>query len=274
MPDTFSLSIDWSSLFTCFLLFTRYSGVFMSLPGIGTEEVPMAIRVPLALILAAISVTTGAHVDVPDSYIEGGLMVCSEFCVGFLLGAVPYYIVASLAVAGQVTAATIGLGQATLIDPSIGEPVSVLSRLQSFIAVSVFLAIDGHHAVLRAAMEPPNALGIGTFRPDSDVAMILVERLSHTFELAVTIAGPTLVAILLAQFVLGLLTKFVPQVNVFIVSLPLTIGLGLFILAETLPMFRDHFIREFGRTDEITAQILRAGAPGSTSGASSIVKTP
>lgn len=259
MPDTFALNIDWSGLWTWFLFFVRFGGVLSSLPGIGTEEVPMTTRVSLSMILSAISAFTGVPAEVPESALTGAGMLAVEFIYGYLIGAVPFYIVASLAVAGQVTAATIGLGQATMIDPSIGEPVSVLSRFQSFVAVSVFLAIDGHHAVLRAAMEPPGGMGLGVFRPNADVAMILVERMSHTFELAVTISGPILVAVLLAQFVLGLLTKFVPQVNVFIISLPLTIGLGMFILAGTLPTFRDHFIREFNATEEIIGKIVGAG---------------
>ena len=262
MPESFSLSIDWSGLWTWFLFFVRFGGVLTSLPGIGGDEVPMSVRATLALMLAAIGAYTGVHSAVPDSYVVGGFMLASEFVYGFLIGAVPFYIVASLAVAGQVTAATIGLGQATLIDPSIGEPVSVLSRLQSFIAISVFLAIDGHHAVLRAAMAPPGGMAPGSFEPNADVAMILVERMSHTFALAVTISGPILVAVLLAQFVLGLLTKFVPQVNVFIISLPLTIGLGMFILAGTLPTFRDHFIREFAATEEIIGRLVVAGTGG------------
>lgn len=253
-------SIDFSSLWTWFLLFTRFSGLLHVLPGVGTEEVPFTFRIPLALVLGFVVMFTGAHAAVPESIAEGGLIILTEFALGYLLGIIPSLIISSLALAGQVIAATIGLAQATLIDISLGDQVSVLSRLQSLIATVVFLAVDGHHVVIRAASMIGNDVGIGLYRPGMDVFMILAERFSASFELAVIISGPILVTILVTQFVLGLLTRFIPQVNIFIISLPLTIGVGLFIIQYTMPGFLIRMSKEFGTLQELIGRILVAGS--------------
>ncbi len=252
-----TIPLDFTGFWTWFLLFTRFTALLYSLPGIGTEEVPMPVRVTLAIVISSVLTISGAMATLPIHLAEAGLMILTEFALGYLLGAIPLYIVGSLAVAGQVTAASIGLGQASMIDPSLGEHVSVLGRLQALMAVAIFLIVDGHHVVISAASDFTTHFGIGFFRPDANTAQLLVERFSHSFELAVVVSGPILVTILVTQFVLGLLTKFVPQVNVFIVSLPLTIGVGLFIAAYTLPSLGRQLIKEFSYTEEYEAALMR-----------------
>lgn len=254
--EGFTTPFDLGGFWTWFLLFTRLSGVFLVLPGVGTDEIPLPFRATFTMVLSGVLVAAGAQAVLPQHAPEAALMIVTEFFLGYLLGAIPSFIVSSLAIAGQVTAASIGLAQASLIDVSLGEHVSVLARVQALLATVVFLLIDGHHVVLRAAATISKDIGIGVFRPDDSTASLLLERFGASFELAVIIAGPVLVTILLTQFVLGLLTKFVPQVNVFIVSLPLTIFLGLFITGFTMPALIDHMTAEYRGIEEAAFLIL------------------
>ena len=218
----------------------------------------MTFRGTLALVLSAVLAIAGIQAQLPGDFLQGGVMVGCEYLLGYVMGVIPQMVLGALAVSGQVISASIGLGQATLIDPSLGEQVSVLSKLQSMIGVSVFLLIDGHHVVLRAASQLVGDLGVGLFRPGDAIASILVERFSHAFEVAVLMTGPVLVTILVTQFVLGLLTKFVPQVNVFIVSMPLTIGVGLFLVIKTMPAMTEILVREYSTVEEFTAKVMTA----------------
>jgi flagellar biosynthesis protein FliR len=250
------LPIDFSGVWTWFLLFTRLSGVLFVLPGIGTDEVPMTFRASIAMLLAAVMTAAGAHAASPGSLAEGALMIGTEFLLGYVLGVIPAMIVYSLSVAGQVSAAAIGLGQATLIDISLGESISVLARIEAMIATAIFLLIDGHHVVLRAAFSTMNDVGIGMFRPSPELAALFVDRFQASFDLAITVSGPVLVTILLTQFVMGLLTKFVPQVNIFIISLPLTIAVGLFVTEFTLPALVRVLLSQFNLVEELLARVL------------------
>jgi flagellar biosynthetic protein FliR len=245
-----NIGIDLGGFWTWFLLWVRFTSLLTVLPGIGTEEIPTPFRALLAVALSFVLVVTGASAVAPESLLQGLLMITSEIFLGYLIGVIPSLVVASAAIAGQLTAGVIGLGQASMIDHSLGEQSTTIGRLQSLLASVIFLLVNGHHTVIRAVSKISGDVGIGMFHPGEDTFQIFLERFKEAFSLAIVIASPILVTILVTQFVLGLLTKFVPQVNVFIISLPLTVGVGLFVLDYTLPAFVIHVAEQFGAIEE------------------------
>lgn len=251
-----SETFDFSAYWTWFLIWTRMTGVFIALIGVGTDQVPITIRAAITMVISLLVVINGPRAASPEHLMHGGVMILSEFFIGYLLAIIPRYIVSGITVAGQVTTGVIGLGQANMIDHSLGESVAILATLQTLIAVTVFLALDGHHAVILAAAKPIGGESIGTFLPNMYTAALLIERFQGLFVLSVSVAAPILVALLVTQFVLGIITKAVPQVNVFIVSLPLTIGMGLFILAYTATSMTTNLVHEFQSLEEYLMELL------------------
>lgn len=250
--------VDYTNLWAWFLIFVRLEGLMVSLPGIGTDQVPGTFRNALALALSFSLAMTGLKAVIPETAAEGGLMIACEFILGYLIGAIPSYIISSLAIAGQTTSGAIGLGQANMIDPSLGESIAVLARLGMLVGTVVFLTLDGHHILIRAASSTVGDIGLGVFRPDASTAKLLMERFSRAFELAIVISAPILVTLLVTQFVLGLITKFIPQVNIFIISLPLTIGIGLYITEFTFPGVANHMREEFAMIPEFLSRLFTA----------------
>ncbi len=242
--------IDFSLCWSWFLIFCRMSGMFTSLPGIGTEQVPAIVRLCASLILSAVIVSSGVQAAEPAAAAEGLLMIGSEFLFGYLLGVIPNLIISGVAVAGQVTSGAIGLAQASMIDPSLGTQTTVLAHINTMIASIIFLAVDGHHTVIRAASGDLGGIGVGIFRPTESVAAMLLDRFEALFSLALVMSAPILVTVLVTQFVFGLITKFVPKVNVFIVSFPLLVLLGIFLSDVTLPSLAKHVIAEFNNMSE------------------------
>lgn len=250
--------LDFTALWTWALLFVRMTGLFTSMPGIGTEQVPETLRILPALIIAACVTMSGTSAAFPEHLAEGGLMIITEFLLGYVLGAIPAFVMSGLTVAGQVISGSIGLGQANMIDQSLGESISVLSRLKSQVAILVFLSINGHHAMIRAASMTAGDLGVGMFRPGMETSTILLNRFVASFELALSVSAPVLVTALVTNFVLGLVTKFVPQVNIFIISLPLAIIVGFFIIAATFTGLSLHTLNELSLIDEFAQRIIMA----------------
>jgi len=255
------IDIDYAPLWTGFLLFCRFSAMLVSLPGIGARMAPETVYVFIAIGMATAYTMVAPPAADPQNLGIGFLMIASELLLGYLIGAIPLFITSSLAVAGQITSASIGLGQANLIDPSLGESVAILARLQLLIGTLLFLIIDGHHAIIRAASGLLVEIPVGVFSPNGDVAAILVSQFGSAFQLAITITAPILVTVLLTQFIFGLLTKFVPQVNIFIISLPLTIGLGLYIIQFTFPGMTSNLFKHFSEMEEVAGRIMVAGDP-------------
>ncbi len=252
--------IDFSFLWVFIMFFARFGGLFTSLPGVGTEQVSTALRIPIVLVFAAVTSLTGLKVPEATNVIQGALMISGEFLIGYLLGLIPSFIISALAVTGQVTAGAIGIGQAAMIDPSLGESVSVLARVESLLATALFLLIDGHHIIIKAATGVGHDVALGTFRPDSHIALLLIERFADSFVFAMTIAAPVLSTILVTQFVFGLITKFVPTINIFIMSLPVTIGMGLYMIAFSLPELTTHLIEQYREIQEVAARVVSYAA--------------
>lgn len=249
--NIFDLSVYW----TWFLLFVRMSGVFSSMPGLGTNQIPDVFRKAIAMLLAFTVTLSGVRAPEVQNFPEGALMIIMEYIFGVLLGSIPSFIVAGAALAGQIGSTAIGLAGANLIDPSLGVGIADLAVIQSLIATVLFLLVDGHHVIIRAAALPVGDLAIGLFRPDSESLGLLISRFSAIFELAVTLCAPILVTILVTQFVMGLLTKFVPQVNVFLMSLPLTVGLGLFVATITFSEMTSYILREYAVMQDVVSQL-------------------
>lgn len=248
--------LDFSAFWAWFLIFCRMSGMFSTLPGIGTEQVPAIVRMSTSLIISLVITMAGVHATVPESGAEGLLMIGSEYLFGYLLGVIPSLIIAGVAVAGQVTAGAIGLAQASMVDPSLGGTTTVLAHINTMIATVIFLLVDGHHTVIRAASGNLGAIGAGVFRPNEQVAAMLLDRFEALFQLAVVMSAPILVTVLVTQFVFGLITKFVPKVNVFIVSFPLLVLLGVFLSDVTIPSMTKHVISEFNDMSEYLGGFL------------------
>lgn len=247
--------LDLNPVLVWILLMSRFGGVFLSLPGVGTEEISPTFRLWAGITISIALTFTGVTAPEPAHAGELMLMIAAEFSLGYLLGSIPAYIMGGLAVSGQVVAGAIGLGQANMIDRSLGGSVSVLARLNILVATVVFLMIDGHHIILRAAAGTPGELGLGLWRSDIETARILQDQLVTSFELALRVSAPILVTTLITQFVLGLITKFIPQVNIFIISLPLSVMVGLYLMAYTFDGLAKFTVIEFAKIEEVTGQI-------------------
>lgn len=251
-----ALEYDIAPLWTFFLIFTRLVSLLYVLPGVGTDQVPIQFRIYLALSIACIGAISVPQIPMPETPSAVALAILAEFFYGFALSLLPSLVLGGLAVSGQVVAGVIGLAQANMIDRSLGESISVLSRFNMTLGTLIFLAIDGHHIILRTATLELGASKPGVFFSFDAAIEILSKAFSSSFELAIVISAPILIATLITQFVLGLITKFVPQVNIFIISLPLSIFMGLYIMSYTIDPFNNLIVDEFRLLEEYAAAIV------------------
>lgn len=227
------------------------------MPGVSQNQVPAFAKTAASMVIGMAVVIGGLRAPVPDNMTEVIIMVGAEYLIGFIFGFIPAILLAGVMVAGQVTTGAIGLGQANMIDPSLGANVSVLSRLQSLVGAGVFLLINGHHACIKASANFFGTIEVGEFRPGYEMAMLLLEKFSYAFELAVSVSAPILITVLVTQFVLGLITKFVQQVNIFIISLPVGLIVGLFITIFTLNGLTEFLIDDFLELPDFFHQITK-----------------
>lgn len=218
------------------LLVTRYFAMLMILPGIGLGDRGAIVRGPAACVLAYASLCgTEKYAALPDHWLSMLGAGVFELLFGAALGLLPLFVVAGVQTGAAVASTTMGLGAASLFDPTSGTTVPELARIFGDLTVIVFLAIGGHYAVIYAASGLGESFVPGGSFSISDAAQLLVSQTADVFRLGVMVSAPIVVALLLTQFVMGLISKVVPTVNIFIISFPLTIGIGLILAMLVLP---------------------------------------
>lgn len=244
-------------IWTFILLFSRFSALFMVLPGMSEGQKGLLVRAPAIFVLSCVSMASTQRAALPEDPIIMAALVGTEFLLGFVLGMIPMLVIAAVQMGAQLATGTMGLGAAQLFDPTTGGSVSDLARIQGDLAVLLFLAIGGHYTVIYAASGLSGAFAPGAFIPDSATFNIILTRAGTLFSTGIMIAAPVVVALLLTQFVMGLISRAVPSINIFIVSFPLTIGIGFVITALALPEIMILIEKEYVGSEAAISDILQ-----------------
>lgn len=223
------------------LIFIRITGLFVVAPVFGRQNLPAYYKIGFSFIMAIILSYTiknpslGSYTSIL-SYI---LLVAKEFIIGLTLGYISYFILTSIYLAGQMIDLHIGFGMVSVFDPETNIQIPVTANFYFILTMLVFLAIDGHHLIIYTLTESFEILPIGSRLAIEQPLMDFVLKLfGSVFAISFKIAAPVTAAVLIADLALGVIAKAVPQVNVFIVGLPLKIILGLGIILITLTAFR------------------------------------
>jgi flagellar biosynthetic protein FliR len=164
-----------------------------------------------------------------------GIGVISEVILGVIIGLSVRMVFSGIQLAGQLAGFQMGLAIANVMDPVTSTQASILAQINNLIAMLIFLSMDAHHWLFRALVEsfrmvPPFNVQFG-----SSVIFQLMGLGGKLFVIAIQVAAPIMAALLLTSVVFGLMARTVPQMNVFIVAMPLKIIVGLLFLALSLP---------------------------------------
>jgi flagellar biosynthetic protein FliR len=162
--------------------------------------------------------------------------ILGELAIGAALGLAVRFTLAGIGLAGELAAVQMGVGLPAALDPQSMSQVSSVNHLLDQIAILTFLAVGGHHALLAAlaqslSLVPPLSVGLG-----GGATEFLAGLFTSALLLSIRVAAPVGTALLATTVALGLLNRVAPQVNVFLVSFALTIGVGLLVLLAALPV--------------------------------------
>ena len=130
-----------------------------------------------------------------------------------------------------------GLSIANVLDPLTNTQMSPIAQLNKQIAMFAFLAMDAHHWFLRALIESFHLVPLFDFQFNSPLMEHLIRLTSNMFLIAIKVGAPVMAVLFISTVVFGLVARTVPQMNVFIVAMPLKIGVGLLFLGFSLPYF-------------------------------------
>lgn len=220
------------------LIFVRMTGLFVIAPIFGTRNIPAYLKIGFSFMLALILVST---IEVQELYFsniyEYFILILKEFVVGITLGYVAYLVFTAIYVAGQFIDMQIGFGVVNVIDPVSSIQVSITSTFYFVLCMLVFLICKGHYVLIRALFASYNYIPVGAGVFGKDIVSDILRVFGNIFLTAFKISAPITAAILITDVALGIISKTVPQLNVFMVGMPLKIILGLVVMVVTIPMF-------------------------------------
>jgi flagellar biosynthetic protein FliR len=230
-----TLVIDIAWIVTVILVAVRLGAVLLLTPIFSLGSIPGHVRVLFVFALAAMLVGgLGVGARLPVESIASLLSaILIEGIIGALLAFGLFTAFATFMLAGRIVDMQLGFAVANLIDPTTRTQVPLLGSFLNVVAVVAFFAIDGHHMIIRGIAFSLEQIPPGTGLPVMDLGAVVVQ-FGAMFLYAVALVAPVIFTLLLIDVVIAVIARTMPQVNVFIVTLPLKIFVGLVMLALSL----------------------------------------
>lgn len=232
------------------MLFVRLAAAVMVMPGLGGQRVPTRVQLLFALALSFLLLPVlGAQV--PAMPRTGGalvLLILGEVLVGVFLGMIAQATMAALHIAGTTMGFQTGLTNAFSFDAVAEQQSSLLTTFLTTLALVIIFSTDLHHLMLRAMVDSYDLFPVGRPLPLGEFTDTFARTLSDAFILGLKLAAPMIAFGLIFYAGLGLLSRLVPQMQVFFVGLPIQMIAGLWMLMVALPMIFLLFLRQFEET--------------------------
>ena len=242
-------AITGTYFYVFFVIFLRVTSFYFAAPVFGGAGVPPHTKIGLGLLTSIVLLfaVEMENFHLPGTMAEFALLAVVEILVGLLLGYAVSLLFAGLQFAGMMMGYQMGFAVANVLDPTSREQVSILGHFLFIFGILYFLTLDGHHLLIRGladsfVLAPPMGLGL-----TGDTVTVVVRMFTGMFSLGLYIALPVIGTLFLIDVTLGIVAKTVPQMNVFIIGLPLKSLVGLFMLFVTFGLISVFISSEVGK---------------------------
>ena len=232
----------------------------MSIPVFDSKSIPVFFKVALAFATSIIlfPMLKLNPMALSNNLYAFGISIAGEILLGLAIGFSVKLIFAGVQLAGQLAGYQMGLALANVMDPASSEQVPLLAQFNNLFALLIFITINAHYWFIKALTQsyqlvPPLSVYFG-----SSMIEQLIQLAGNMFVIAIQVGAPVIAAMLLTSVAFGLVARTVPQMNVFIVAMPLKIGVGLLFLGFGLPYFAAFLKRIFGGLGDSMILMLKA----------------
>lgn len=247
------LSLAQAEVF--FLVLARIAGVFIQAPLLSSRSFVSSAKIAFAIWLTLILwFVVPVTSNLPGTPLSLAITLVAEVALGFLIGFVSNLIFIAVQTAGEIMDMQMGLSVATALDPVFGAVISVVGRLTFYVALVVFVVLDGHHMILSAFHQSFSVIPAGQFANFASYGLVtqLMQLGGVLWMTTIKLAAPIVLLIFLSDFTFGIVSRVAPQVNVFMLGFQVKPMLGLFAFLVTLPFL----IKQIGNMIGLIGQEL------------------
>ncbi|MFQ5518844.1 MAG: flagellar biosynthetic protein FliR [Mariprofundus sp.] len=229
---------DLHNISVALLILLRVSALIILLPVLGHQLVPQQVKVGLIVLLSLLifPLVQDQVPFIPIEPIAFAAIAMQEILIAAALALFAQLVFSAAQFAGQIMSFQMGMTVANVFDPATNSQQSVLSQLAVTLAMLLWLSAGAHHIFLHALMDSFILFPIDQ-QWHLPALLELTDAASRMFVLSLKLAAPIMLLLFFVYIALGLLSRAVPQIQVFFVSFPLTVGLGLMTFALGVPAF-------------------------------------
>lgn len=236
-----------ANVFAVMLVFARTGATFMLLPGFGDLYVPQRYRLLLALLFAGLLASALQPIlpALPVSPSRLALLIGGEIMIGIFLGTISRILISALETAGMIISLQLGLSAAQVFNPALAQQSAITSSILTVLGSLVILVTNTHYLLLRGLVGSYDLFPPGAFPAVEDLSNSVARMVGVSFRIAAELAAPFVVIGTIFFVALGLLSRLMPQLQIFFVALPIQIIGGLAIFAFTLYAIMHWFLDAF-----------------------------
>lgn len=215
---------------------TRVLGVFALVPVFSNAAMPNQVKIALGVMLTLIIAPTLPPLPALDIFSLPGLLVLvQQLIIGLAIGFSVRIVFAAVDLAGQIAGMTMGLGFASFFDPQSQGQSTALNQFFVLLATLVFLAMNGHLLLISAIADSFVSFPIAAHSAQHIDGLAIAKWGEEIFSSGLLLSLPVVTALLVTNMALGILTRTAPQLNLFGIGFPITLGMGFLLIAWTLP---------------------------------------
>lgn len=236
-----------TGIFAFILTFVRVGTAVMIMPGLGDSFVPERIRLLVAVSLAFVLFPFTAQyipAGVPSTF-ELITLISSELVIGLFFGTVARIFMMVMDVAGLIISISSGLSNAQVFNPTLATQGSLVGAFLSVTGVVVLFATDLHHLLIKGVLDTYLLFPVGDIPDYGSMAEFMSRTVAASFSIGVKIGSPFIVLTLLVYIGMGVMARVMPQVQVFLLALPLQVLVSLVLLAFVVFGIFTYWIGEF-----------------------------
>lgn len=255
-----SLNIPLAQLQLFFLVFLRVGAIIMFMPVFDSKSIPLFFKVALAFTTSIVLFPMLDLDPLPvfNNIYAMGIKVMGEILIGLVIGFSVKLIFAGIQLAGQLAGYQMGMALANVMDPSSSQQVPLLAQFTNLFGLLIFIAINAHHWFIKALMHSFQLVPPLKVNFSGSLMQHLIKMSGNMFVIGIQVGAPVIASLLITSVAFGLIARTVPQMNVFIVAMPLKIGIGLLFLGFSLPYFSTFLEKIFGGLGQNIIFVLKA----------------
>lgn len=240
------------SLILAILIFTRIASIFALIPFFGAANIPVQVRIAFIMMLTVLLYPLSAMMDAAgiQTFLDLGFHIVMETCIGLSVSIAVAIVYNAIYLAGVVIDTGIGFSMINVISATDETEMPLTANLFYLIAMLVFFITDSHHRLLEALWQCFRTVPLGMGLVNLGVIDIFNIIFVQSFVIGIKIAAPFLLTILIADVIMGLLSKAMPGFNVFMVGMPVKILIGFVLFYILMP----YLIRITAYLNELTIQ--------------------